>query len=197
MENRAYEDEANKSAHHHHHHHPQPQVNKNQNHAQHPQLDKFSFDRVQMSEGNRQHQQQQLMQSRHTPDCHVYEDIVAPYGLALDPGGPGGFHRNLTLPLRWTSQSCESIEGNPTSSSVRVTNKERTRGSVIDRLTRDDRYRYESRDFVASCSNMVYGARGQFAPLKLSSISALSALFSRSDRHIQTIFLCSIKLLSA
>ncbi|XP_058800923.1 uncharacterized protein LOC131669803 isoform X2 [Phymastichus coffea] len=66
---------------------------------------------------------------------HVYEDIVSPY--TLDPGGGGGFHRNLTLPLRRTSQSCESLEGQ--SSSVRVTSRERTRGSVIDRLTREER----------------------------------------------------------
>ncbi|XP_011505652.1 PREDICTED: uncharacterized protein LOC105368347 [Ceratosolen solmsi marchali] len=155
MENRAYEDEANKSAHHHHHHHhhPHQQLKQTHNHLQHSQLDEFSFDRVQMSDATHQQQMrqnQQLIQPRHTPDCHVYEDIVAPYSLSLDPSNPGGFHRNLTLPLRRTSQSCESIEGNPTSSSVRVTNKERTRGSVIDRLTRDDRYRDSGRDDSSS-----------------------------------------------
>ncbi|XP_031784781.1 uncharacterized protein LOC100679901 isoform X2 [Nasonia vitripennis] len=176
MENRAYEDEANKAAHHQHYHHYQqqqqllhkhqqhqqfnhimhshPQQHQQQHHPHHHPDDEFSHDPPQISEGSHHLHQNHLVQPRfdtyrglempqHTADCHVYEDIVPPYGLALEPGGGGGggFQRNLTLPLRRTSQSCESIETNPQSSSVRVTNRERTRGSVIDRLTRDDRNR--------------------------------------------------------
>ncbi|XP_014214685.1 uncharacterized protein LOC106643889 [Copidosoma floridanum] len=167
MENRAYEDEPNKSAQHlyhnsqqqhrfhqqlslnlsqlgHHHQLPQSQV-------QHSRADSRPCEQLRRSSYH-SHQFEQphrfepyrsgggggpMDMPVHGSDCHVYEDIVAPYGL--EPGGAGAFHRNLTLPLRRTSQSCESIEG--TSSSVRVTSRERTRGSIIERLARDDRNR--------------------------------------------------------
>lgn len=148
MENRAYEDEPNKSAYlynndHRQHHHPQFSLD-SRYHQHSNSIEHASY-----------HHQNQFLHShgfdpycnnvemiQHGSDCHVYEDIVSPYSLALEPGcngGGGGFHRNLTLPLRRASQSCESIDG--ISSSVRVTNRERTRGSVIDRLTRDNRNR--------------------------------------------------------
>lgn len=111
MENGAYEDEANKSA-----RHLQQQFHPHRSYHQ---------GQAQFAVPN---PTTMFDPYRNAPEGHVYEDIA--YSLE-----PGGFQRNLTLPLRRTSQSCESLETGGVSSSVRVTSRER-RASVIDRLSR-------------------------------------------------------------
>ena len=109
MENRAYEDEHNQ------------RCSNHQNNLQNTITN------------NNQHQLQSYFDttSEHqcTPDCHIYEDIISP---------EGDFRRNLTLPLRSrSSRNPEGIvEGDPQSSSVRVTSRELlNRCTVIDRLS--------------------------------------------------------------